>query len=126
MEIPNQFHPMPNELKAIDVSNFLLWLLRRRRRFRVKGTSMAPLLKSGDEVLVDPRAYRRMLPRPGDIVVTRHPYRTDLRLIKRVISVSGDGRCYLKGDNSSESTDSRSFGLVELKRILGQVTCRFP
>ncbi len=87
---------------------------------------MAPLLKPGDEVLVDPRAYRRMPPLPGDIVVARHPYRTDLRLIKRVVSVSGSGRCYLKGDNLLESTDSRTFGLVGLKQILGQVTCRFP
>ena len=30
---------------------------------------MAPLLEPGDEVLADPRAYRRSPPHPGDIVV---------------------------------------------------------
>ena len=87
---------------------------------------MTPMLKPGDEVLVNPRAYRRVFPKPGDIVVARHPYRTDLRLVKRVVEVFSDGRCFIKGDNHSESTDSRSFGAVTPEKILGRVTSRFP
>lgn len=86
---------------------------------------MTPLLKPGDEVLVNPRAYRKMLPKPGDIIVARHPYRMDLRLVKRVVEVFSDGRCFLSGDNPSESTDSRSFGAVTPEQILGRVTSRF-
>jgi len=86
---------------------------------------MIPVLKPGDEVLVDPRAYRRALPRPGDIVVARHPYRTDAHVVKRVSSVSENGECALRGDNASESTDSRSFGHVSAGHILGRVTGRF-
>ncbi|MBM3239678.1 nickel-type superoxide dismutase maturation protease [Candidatus Poribacteria bacterium] len=114
------------ELKNSHLGELLLWLLRLRRRFRITGNSMTPLLKPGDEVLVNPRAYQRMPPKPGDIVVTRHPYRTDLRLVKRVATVLPDGRCLIEGDNPSESTDSRSFGPVAPKQILGQVTGRFP
>lgn len=46
-----------------------LWILRRRSRFRVTGNSMTPLLQSGEEILVDPQAYRRIAPQPGDLVI---------------------------------------------------------
>ncbi len=85
---------------------------------------MAPLLNPGDEILIDPRAYRRANPRQGDIVVARHPYRTDLRLVKRVAAVLENGHCVLEGDNPAESTDSRSFGALPPQRILGRVTSR--
>lgn len=87
---------------------------------------MAPLLKPKDEILVDLKAYRDQQPRPGEIVIAQHPYQTDLRLVKRVALVQEDGSCFLTGDNSAESTDSRSFGLVAPEQILGQVTSRFP
>ncbi len=117
---------MSDELKDSVLSELLLWLLRLRRRFRVTGASMIPVLKPGDEVLVNPRAYRRMPPNPGDIVLVQHPYKIDLKLVKRVTSRLEDGRCYLEGDNRTESTDSRTFGPVAPEKILGQVTSRFP
>jgi nickel-type superoxide dismutase maturation protease len=86
---------------------------------------MAPLLEPGDELLVDLRAYRRILPCPGDIVVARHPYRTDLRLVKRVAEVLDNGHCILEGDNPTESTDSQIFGPLPPQYILGRVTSRF-
>jgi nickel-type superoxide dismutase maturation protease len=86
---------------------------------------MSPLLQPGDEVLIDPRAYRYQAPRPGDVVVVRHPYRTDVRLIKRVAAILEDGRCRLEGDNPAESTDSRAFGSVSAEHIVGRVTSRF-
>lgn len=116
-------------LAGVPVSRareILLWLVRRRWRFRITGYSMVPALNPFDEVLVDGRAYRRARPRPGDIVVTRHPYRRDVLLVKRVAAVLDDGRCLLTGDNPDESTDSRSFGLIPAERILGRVTSRLP
>ena len=86
---------------------------------------MTPLLQPGDEILIDPRAYRRSLPSLHDIVVARRPDRLDLRVIKRVTEVLADGSCFLKGDNSSASTDSRTFGWVSPEHILGRVVCRF-
>jgi nickel-type superoxide dismutase maturation protease len=109
--------PSPREL--------LLWLLRRRRRFRVAGDSMRPLLAPGDEVLVDTSAYRDAIPSEGDIVTAQHPYHSDVHLIKRVQSVDPDGACVLHGDNPDESTDSRSFGSVKGHRLIGRVTSRF-
>ena len=116
---------MNNQLKRITVGEFLLWLVRRRHRFRVLGNSMLPLLKPGDELLIIPNAYKRSRPTPGDIVVAAHPRRPDVRLVKRVASVTEDGHCTLLGDNPLESTDSRDFGPVPAKKLLGQVACRF-
>ena len=117
---------MSDELKKSSALEVLLWLLRFRKRFRVTGTSMAPLLQPGDEVLVAPRAYRQQPPGLGDIVVVQHPYRTDLRLVKRVTAVLENGRYMIEGDNPSDSTDSRSFGPVAPHQILGRVTSRLP
>jgi nickel-type superoxide dismutase maturation protease len=86
---------------------------------------MLPVLKPGDDVLIDPDAYRHDPPGLGDIVITRHPLRSDVQLIKRVITVLDDGRLQLEGDNPSESTDSRSFGLVSPEHLRGRVTSRF-
>lgn len=86
---------------------------------------MLPILKPGEEVLVDTRAYRRATPRPGDIVVAQHPFQRDLQLVKRVNARLEDGRFCLGGDNPAESTDSRSFGPVAREQILGRVTSRF-
>lgn len=100
---------------------------------------MLPLLQPGEEVLIAPKAYTQSSHRgtthnfsegfpfqSGDIVVARHPHNPDLRIIKWVVFVEEDGRCYLKGLNPQESTDSRSFGLVAPALILGRVVCRFP
>lgn len=113
-------------LRSSQLHDIILWLLRRRRRFRVTGPSMLPLLKPGQEVLLNPYAYRQQLPQPDDIVVARHPQKPHLWLVKRVQFVEADGRCYLKGDNITASTDSRQLGLIAATELLGQVVCRFP
>ena len=86
---------------------------------------MTPLLQPGDEILIDPRAYQRSHPQLNHVVVARRPDRVDLWVIKRVAAVVEDGSCFLTGDNSPESTDSRLFGWVTPENILGRVICRF-
>lgn len=114
-----------NELPGASWREFLLWAVGRRRRFRVTGGSMLPLLQPQEEVLADPRAYRRVAPEPGDIVVAEHPDRPNFRLVKRVLFVRDNGDCVLVGDNPEASTDSRTFGAVPAHKILGRVTSRF-
>ena len=104
----------------------LLWLLRLRQRFCVTGASMFPLIKAGEEVLVDTRAYRRRFPEIGDLVVARHPHHYNLKIIKRVALVDKNGSCFLLGENKLESTDSRCFGFVNIHNIIGKVTSKFP
>ena len=101
----------------------ILWMIRLRQRYRVIGASMWPLLTAGDEVLVDPQAYRSHAPRIGDIIVARHPTQTGLQIIKRIQRVQKDGCYLLLGDNVDPAQNSPC--LVPRRLILGQVTSRF-
>ncbi|HEX6278903.1 MAG TPA: nickel-type superoxide dismutase maturation protease [Pyrinomonadaceae bacterium] len=95
-------------------------VLGRFYGFRVEGDSMLPILRPGDKVLVDPKATLA----PGDIVLARHPFRSSVRVLKRLDSVGSDGRLFLAGDNPKESEDSRSFGSVSQGDLLGKVVAR--
>lgn len=100
-----------------------MWLLRRRRRFRVVGDSMQPTLNTGEMVLVAHFAYSKILPRAGDIVLARHPYQK-LHIIKRVAALTADNRIVLHSDNAAAGSDSRQWGALHPSHILGKVTCR--
>ena len=50
-----------------------LWLIHRRWRLSVRGQSMLPGLRAGDEVLLNPTAYLRKAPQVGEIVVGLPP-----------------------------------------------------
>ncbi len=116
---------MKHELKDCGMRELFLWLIRRRKRYRITGDSMLPLLSPGQEILVDPHAYKSVPPKPGDIVLAKHPYVSDTQIVKRLASVEEDGRCYVEGDNPAESTDSRAFGPLKPENIIGRVTSRF-
>ena len=121
VEINLAQHPLPD----ITWREFLLWIFRFRRRVRVTGPSMRPLLEPGDEVLVDIQAYRQGKPKVGDVVVATHPNDPRVEIIKRISEVFEHNRYFLKGDNPAFSTDSRSFGAIDSTNLLGRVTCRF-
>jgi nickel-type superoxide dismutase maturation protease len=115
---------LTNELQHSN-REFLLWLLRRRRRVRVVEESMLPLLKPGDELLYDPHAYRKRSPVKGDLVVAMHPIRPNFKLVKRITAINADGTYFLEGDNFELSTDSREFGSVAGELLIGRITSRF-
>jgi nickel-type superoxide dismutase maturation protease len=87
---------------------------------------MKPCLRSGQEVLVNLKAYQQVSPKVGDIVYLRHPLRADTLMFKRVGAIQFDERFTVVGDNPSESSDSRQFGCVRKEHIKGQVVCLFP
>jgi nickel-type superoxide dismutase maturation protease len=97
------------------------WALGKRWRFRVSGNSMLPTLQPGEDVLVVPvqRATKLSV---GDIVVCLHPFTSSLRMVKRISEIFYDGSCYVLSDNATEGADSRSFGVVDRKLIVGRVT----
>ena len=107
-----------------QLSDYLLWLCRRRRRFRIRNHSMAPTLQPGQTILFNPYAYRQQLPQPGDVVIAHHPHQSNFKIIKRVVAEE-NGRIYLQGDNPQASQDSRSFGPLPTTLILGRVTALF-
>lgn len=87
--------------------------------YKIKGQSMRPVLDSGDFVVVNKLSYLFHKPRIGDIAAIKDP-RDGRVLIKRVAKISGE-KYLVEGDNKAESTDSRHFGLVERKSIIGKV-----
>ena len=84
---------------------------------------MSPTLRAGDHLILDPRAYRARAAAVGDVVVARHPLFGSEHIVKRVARCDGD-RVWLSSDNAEEGTDSRSFGPVPHRLILGRVTAR--
>ena len=91
--------------------------------YKVVGKSMEPAYKDGSVLWVSKSAVKFGL-RSGDAVVALDP--RDRRLIlKRVTKVSKEG-IFLEGDNSTQSTDSRTFGLVPKGNIIGKAMVKFP
>ncbi len=81
---------------------------------------MLPILKDGDVVLINPKAKLKK----ADIVLANHPYKKSVKILKRIKEMTENGALVLIGDNADESSDSRTFGAVPLKYVLGKVTCR--
>jgi signal peptidase I len=102
-------------------------------RFVVRDLSMQPVLCPGDRVLVWQWASWLGGIRRGDVVVLRDPQLPDLHLVKRVGARPGESHAQLAdgdgfvvlGDDASRSRDSRAFGRVPPRAILGRVVWRY-
>jgi signal peptidase I len=104
-------------------------------RYAVEGPSMEPAYQAGDRLLVNRLAYVRRAPAPGDVVVLRDPERSGHLLLKRVAlapvalrepeEMPGPSRVYVLGDNAGASRDSRSFGAVDRRLIVGKAWLRY-
>ena len=87
---------------------------------------MLPTLAPGDRLIVM-RGWRL---RPGQIVAVPDPrpgdrsVRSGRVLVKRLAAVEGDA-VTLVGDNPTESTDSRTFGPVNRRAVLGVAVYRY-
>ncbi len=98
----------------------------RTRRVVVADASMAPTLRPGDRLLVDRGAYRAAPPEIGDIVVLVDPERPDRWLVKRVAAVDpASGTLEVRGDARDVARDSRQFGPVPLRSVLGRAFRRY-
>ena len=82
---------------------------------------MAPTLMPGDRILIRLLSADAPLPAIDPLVVAWHPTKADTRVIKRLTSCR-QGRLLLHGDNPSESSDSRQFGALERRHLIGVVT----
>ena len=107
-------------------------------RYVVEGSSMLPTFAPGDRIVVSRAAYLWRSPVKGDLIVCKHPFDLERPLLKRVAAVSGEsvvigtrnyrlgaGEWYVLGDNADGSSDSRSFGPVERRQIVGKVWFRY-
>lgn len=92
--------------------------LRRRTMARVSGDSMSPTLDDGAVIAI--RRGRSAMPAPGQVVVVISP-RDGRRLVKRCNSVATDTFA-VSSDNPDGATDSRSFGSLSRRELVGVVT----
>lgn len=107
----------------------LVSAVRATLRLEVVGESMAPTLWPGDR-LVAVRLPHRWRLRPGWIVAARDPRRGDHGpiMVKRVAPGTHPvppGAVRLEGDNPAASTDSRAFGPVPRRLVLGRALYRY-
>lgn len=91
---------------------------------------MAPTLVDGDWILV---RWRKLSSRQlraierkgfGIIVVIEQESRPGLLQIKRATSVKGDA-IWVEGDNRQASTDSRNFGTLQHREVIGYFLFRY-
>ncbi len=86
---------------------------------KVTGESLSPFFLEGDFVVVSKIPFVLRQIKAGDIVVFRHPvYGT---MIKQVETISPDGEQLFVLGTHPESTDSRQFGPLQRRQLIGKV-----
>ncbi|XAR68827.1 Signal peptidase I [Bertholletia excelsa] len=112
----------------------------------VRGHSMSPTFNprnsnsmelTDDYVLVEKLCLRKYEFSCGDVIIFCSPNDHKVKFIKRITGLPGDwitipyahdvlkvpeGYCWVEGDNSAHSLDSRQFGPVPLGLVQGRVT----
>ncbi len=92
----------------------------RVRRLTVTGDSMRPAFAPGDRLLV----VGPWPARTGDVVALPDPRDRGRLLVKRV-GRTGPQELEVLGDNPGASTDSRHFGPVRRRDLIGRVVYRY-
>ncbi len=88
---------------------FKMLLLRR-----VVGKSMAPKLRPGQLIIAT--SFIRKL-KPGQVVILE---KNERELVKRIERIE-QGKLFVVGDNLNASTDSRQFGWLDSRHVVGRV-----
>lgn len=101
--------------------------------FIVQGSSMEPNFKNSDYLIVDQISFRFREPKNGEVVIFRYPNNPSQFYIKRIAGIPGEnmGNITLKedeyfvlGDNREHSSDSRHWGTLKRKFIVGRAWLR--
>jgi len=91
--------------------------------YHIPSVSMSPTLQAGDVVLVDTWAYQQHPATLKDILILKRSQKS-MVLAKRLTKIQnkkGNIELFIEGDNTNQSIDSRRFGWVSNKHIIGRV-----
>lgn len=111
---------------SIPDTNFreiFLWVLQLRKKYRVEGHSMMPLLKPGDQIMV--KKVKKDELSVNDIVIFKHPFDKKKKLVKQIDKIYDKNRLVVSGINKEDSLDSRSLGIINKKLIIGRLSSLF-
>lgn len=113
------FLPNQKQNKSIHTFSSLILIFSPIAKYQIEGKSMLPSFPSGTVVLINKLAFLFSAPKVNDVILLCHP-RTKRILIKRILIKKKD-TYFVQGDNVDQSTDSRDFGFITKKDILGKV-----
>lgn len=116
-KVKNQNHN--SKLKTENIFLRLYTFLSPFYLYKISGDSMEPTIHCGSFAGVNRLAYIINKPKIGDVVAFRDP-RDGKILIKRITDIKND-EYFVEGDNKSASTDSRKFGMISYKSIIGKL-----
>ena len=86
----------------------------------VCGDSMLPTYKDGDTISFNKFTGQHLS--VGLVVLCSHPYQRNKKIVKRITKIESDDLVYIRGDNPSFSTDSRSYGPISKSKIIALKT----
>ncbi len=86
-------------------------------KFKITGHSMEPNLLNNQVVLVSSIPLIFLKPRVGDVAVFKYKNKTYIKRITKINSY----KYFLEGDNKKDSSDSKKFGWINKKDIIGKV-----
>ena len=96
-------------------------------RVVVEGNSMSPSYNQGDWLIIRRLSGQEHRLKIGKLYLISDPARPGVKLLKRLTQTRiehGVIRYWVEGDNP-ESTDSRSWGWLEARQIVGKVLLRY-
>lgn len=87
-------------------------------KFILKEESMIPLAYPGDIALVEKVSYKFNPSKKGDLIVFKD---SEGKYFLKKISKTSKNKIFVLGENKEKSKDSRHFGWIEKKDIIGKV-----
>jgi nickel-type superoxide dismutase maturation protease len=85
----------------------------------IRGDSMWPTFSDGEKLTASNVSKNNLT--IGDVVVSKHPLKSDVVIVKRIKEMLTDGQIFLQGDNPDPlaSEDSHNFGPVNINLVIG-------